>query len=65
MPDDLDRAAELQQLSNERALALHAGRPVAVARTHCADCGELIAPARAALKVSCCLGCQQARERGR
>ena len=65
--DGADRAAELERVMRDSALAEHQrARPPRVNTTTCLSCGDPIAPARLAAQPGCawCLDCQTKYENG-
>ncbi|MDA8428923.1 MAG: TraR/DksA family transcriptional regulator [Geobacteraceae bacterium] len=66
MPDEMDRAQEINEQFQEAALAEHQrnrqrGRPAA---THCEECGDEIPEKRRQAMPGCrkCISCQEAHE---
>lgn len=63
MTDDADRAAELQQLENDAAVARHRAKTPGKGRNTCAECGEGIHPIRRREGAQLCMECQTTVER--
>lgn len=68
MPDDVDRAQEInEQLLGDALAAQQRGMPRGESATHCEDCGEPIPEARRKASPGCrkCIDCQTTLENWR